>query len=805
MSDVCQFTPLWGEWEIESIIGEGSFGKVYKAFRNDFGHKYYSAIKHISIPQSDVELKQLLDEQLSGDMGYATEYYKQIVTEINNEIIIMHSLRGNTNIVAYEDHMIKPQAKGVGYDIFIRMELLTELSTRVRAVGLSQAEVVKLGIDICRALEICAKHKLIHRDIKPQNVFINANGDYKLGDFGISRKIEQTSSGLSKKGTYSYMAPEVYRSDRYSENADIYSLGVLMYKLLNGNRLPFLPLEPQPIRFADGELALKRRMHGEQIPAPSLAEPTLAQIVLKMCAFDRKIRYQDAEEVRKELQNILADVGEDKETPATKGLELSGQKEKREIELKRKTTVGFTEYAANYDENTESYFSTSVYPEGGLEDDKTSVTERLDRVRNAVKNEKGKPLSTVYNENNGQEKIKGDLGKEKVENLIDQDNKAMLVVGVISIGVFLLIWLVVTMLNKHVGLNQYSDSTKMNISKTISEVGLLPQYGELPEYFFLTAPLKAEEQDDYLAKYGITKAFTDSGAIFTLWNMNDITYEMTVYSFKDVGHEGILIWYMDMSREDFEKLAEEFDKSFEDKKANLIREGADSWVFGDRFITLEYDEGYEAISILVSLYVNENAKVEESLSDGTVPSLNTAESEVGEEELHVAGVVVESKVIELGMGHQELIDLGLSDIYFYANGGEIFDSQLVVDNSKTSSASFGESGQLSISLQPDSGDLTWNIYEGRVWKIGHYRWSEYICEVSFPENISLLDTYDSVVERIGKPSYTSITGGGAGTICIWENLLENTDLLIEYDSDSGEFECVILYSNIKYQYPTNWF
>ena len=310
MSDIRSFAPLWGVWEIEPFsedrlaIGEGNFGKVYKAVREDFGRRYECAIKHISLPQSDEEVRQLLNEQLSDDLSVASDHYRQIAEDISNEIGIMHSLRGNTNIVAYEDHLIIPKANGVGYDIFIRMELLTELSQHLKHNAFTDADAVKMGVDICTALEVCTAKNLIHRDIKPQNILINAEGNYKLGDFGISRQLEKTTSGLSKKGTYSYMAPEVYKGDDYGANVDIYSLGLLMYRLLNGNRLPFLPLAPNPVRYDDNDKAFKKRMSGEDIPAPAFANEDLSKVILKMCAFDRKERYHTATEAKADLIHV---------------------------------------------------------------------------------------------------------------------------------------------------------------------------------------------------------------------------------------------------------------------------------------------------------------------------------------------------------------------------------------------------------------------------------------------------------------------------------------------------------------------
>jgi|GEM_PF-3913251 len=305
MSDIKEFTPLWGNWETESLIGEGSFGKVYKATRKDFGRIYHSAIKHISLPQSDAEVKRLLEDHMSDNQDLASNYYKQIVEDINNEIAIMHSLQGNTNIVTYEDHLIIPKTNGIGYDIFIRMELLVGLSERVKQSEFTEDDAVRMGTDILTALEVCAAKSLIHRDIKPQNVFVNPEGRYKLGDFGISRQLEKTTSGLSKKGTYSYMAPEVYKGQDYGANVDIYSLGLLMYRLLNGNRLPFLPLAPNPVRYDDNEKALARRMTGEDMPAPAFASKRFSGIILKMCAFDRDERYKTATEAKNDLLHIV--------------------------------------------------------------------------------------------------------------------------------------------------------------------------------------------------------------------------------------------------------------------------------------------------------------------------------------------------------------------------------------------------------------------------------------------------------------------------------------------------------------------
>lgn len=157
---------------------------------------------------------------------------------------------------------------------------------------------------MCKALELCQRYNIIHRDIKPENIFVSDTGAFKLGDFGIARTAEKTMSGMSKKGTYSYMAPEVYRGSAYGFSVDTYSLGVVMYRLLNNNRLPFLPQPPEPITYSQREIALAKRMGGEQPPSPMNAGGRLGEIVLRACAFTPENRYSSPMQMRQELEAI---------------------------------------------------------------------------------------------------------------------------------------------------------------------------------------------------------------------------------------------------------------------------------------------------------------------------------------------------------------------------------------------------------------------------------------------------------------------------------------------------------------------
>lgn len=299
-----KYEPVFGEWKIVREIGSGSFGKVFEIEREDFGYTYKAALKAVTIPQSQSEVDSIMDDGM--DSQSVTQYFRSFVEELVDEFRLMSKLKGESNIVSYEDHRVIEHKDGIGWDILIRMELLIPLLKYTKEHSMTQADVVRLGIDICKALELCRKHNIIHRDIKPENIFVSENGKFKLGDFGIAKTVEKTMSGLSKKGTYTYMAPEVYKGEEYGPSVDIYSLGIVLYRYLNNNRAPFLPEFPAVITHSDRSNAIERRIKGETIPAPATADDELAAIVLKACAYDPKERYASATEMREALEAVLA-------------------------------------------------------------------------------------------------------------------------------------------------------------------------------------------------------------------------------------------------------------------------------------------------------------------------------------------------------------------------------------------------------------------------------------------------------------------------------------------------------------------
>ena len=296
-----EINEVWAGWQPESLIGEGGFGKVYKARITLFGEETWSAIKVIHIPNDPAEIAEMRASGMSA--ANIQEYYKASVKQLVNEIKLMDKMKTASHIVTIEDYEVEEETETLGWTIYIRMELLTNLATHIKEKGMMTPDIIQMGIDILTGLEFCHESNLIHRDIKPGNIFVSDFGEYKIGDFGISKEIERTSTTLSQKGTKTYMAPEIVRMEPYGHLVDIYALGLTLYEVLNNGRMPFLPPYPEPYYPMDRERAIVKRLSGQELPEIQ-GIGRLNDVIRKACAYDQKDRYQSAAEMKADLQAL---------------------------------------------------------------------------------------------------------------------------------------------------------------------------------------------------------------------------------------------------------------------------------------------------------------------------------------------------------------------------------------------------------------------------------------------------------------------------------------------------------------------
>ncbi len=291
----------WNSWRILRELGEGAYGTVWLAEKKIGGDSSQSAIKIIQLSPKENEALALSMEL--GSRESVRKYFEDIAQSYIQEIRTMIALKGHPNIIYIEDYALEENKEIPQWTIWIRMEYLTPFTEYAQSHTLTEQDVIRLGSDLCSALSACEKKGIIHRDIKPSNIFASPMGQFKLGDFGVARKLDRTSGLYSSKGTFAFMAPEVYHNRPYDQRCDIYSLGLVLYNLMNKNREPFVDLDKQIVYMKDRTSACTRRMSGEPLPPPAEASPALAKVILKACDPDPEKRYPNAESFRNALQN----------------------------------------------------------------------------------------------------------------------------------------------------------------------------------------------------------------------------------------------------------------------------------------------------------------------------------------------------------------------------------------------------------------------------------------------------------------------------------------------------------------------
>lgn len=324
---------IWPEWTIEQVIGKGAFGIVYRIRKGVEHRAIYSALKIIHIPINEGEIAEYLEQGM--DENSIRSLLQEDALLLENEIKIMISLKSSINVVSIEDYAIVEDDDGLGWTFYIRLELLESLSSYVqRNGGISPYETLQMGIDISNALASCEKAGIIHRDVKPGNIFRNNDGAFKLGDFGIAKQLQESTSTYTQIGTPSFEAPEIIRGQKYDNTIDIYALGIILYTYLNRGRKPFMPSYPNPIRKTDIENALRRRMSGEPMVPPIDAPSQLSEIILKACAYYPRERYQSAKELRQDLLNFRVGGVAEEDLPTER---LSMKPKKEPLEKTQKT------------------------------------------------------------------------------------------------------------------------------------------------------------------------------------------------------------------------------------------------------------------------------------------------------------------------------------------------------------------------------------------------------------------------------------------------------------------------------------
>lgn len=288
MIDPKKITPLLNHMTVEQEIGRGPNGTVYLAVRSVDGRKL--ALKHISIPTSEAQTKALIFAGAVSGENDAQRYYSILEQEIKSEILMLNSIKNAPNLLKIRGYQVDRKIAGVGCDIYILSDYCMSLPTYLQNHYITRLQAINLAIDLCSALEQLRESELLHRNVRPSNIFMNGNRRFMLGDLGLVKLSELEYASMPDQQITDYTAPEVRSSDAaLSDTMDIYSVGMILYEIYNGGLLPM---------DEDGNF---RRTADAELPAPQFADMALSEIILRACAFEPENRYVNPSEMKEAL------------------------------------------------------------------------------------------------------------------------------------------------------------------------------------------------------------------------------------------------------------------------------------------------------------------------------------------------------------------------------------------------------------------------------------------------------------------------------------------------------------------------
>jgi len=263
------------KYAIQSVIGSGGMSIVYKGNIVDTGEQ--------------IAVKMLRTEYLD-DEAFIRRFYKEA------------SIAGRVN----HKNIVKTMDVGQQGNIpYIVMEYVggKTLKSYIEEKGvLDFEEAVDIAVKICDALFYAHSHRLIHQDVKPQNVLLGDNGTVKVADFGIAKIANSATLTLDQSqviGSVHYISPEQARGDATDEKSDIYSMGIVLYEMVTG-KVPF---------HADTPVSVALKHIQEEITPPTLLNPqippALEEIIIKATSKQKEQRYDNAREFARDLQKAL--------------------------------------------------------------------------------------------------------------------------------------------------------------------------------------------------------------------------------------------------------------------------------------------------------------------------------------------------------------------------------------------------------------------------------------------------------------------------------------------------------------------
>lgn len=269
------------DWKVTSFVGEDNGCEVYKVSRKiDKNTAQNAILRHAFVGKSNYT-----DER--------AEYF----TEEADFIESVKELDGVSN---YLDVYVQDNQNKKNCDLYIFTEELTSLEELMKTKTFAEDEVVDFGIQMSEMLETLEAKNIFHGNISPKNIFVTADGRYKIGGFtDFEGKIADTS----------FVAPEVYKQENVDYTTDIYSVGIIMYAMCNGGKIPF------ESDSCDRKNACEERFSGKAVTAPSEGDEKLKSVIVIACQPNNTNRWKNAGNIKNALTSIKTEIGTSSPVP----------------------------------------------------------------------------------------------------------------------------------------------------------------------------------------------------------------------------------------------------------------------------------------------------------------------------------------------------------------------------------------------------------------------------------------------------------------------------------------------------------
>jgi serine/threonine protein kinase len=222
-------------YNIINNIGNGSFGSVFKCINNIDQQSYALKIIKLTPDKYETILREVR-LMATFDHPNIIKYYCSWI-DYNKIDLIENSSESESDTSINNNQIIQIDYLE-NYYLYIQMELCKQsLSNYLEITPFDYNSRLIIFKDIVNGLNYLHTNNIIHRDLKPSNILFDTHGNIKISDFGMSIKQSANDTSISKGsdlfGTYLYSAPESLEDNEYSKFSDIYSLGIILYELLN--------------------------------------------------------------------------------------------------------------------------------------------------------------------------------------------------------------------------------------------------------------------------------------------------------------------------------------------------------------------------------------------------------------------------------------------------------------------------------------------------------------------------------------------------------------------------------------------